>query len=123
MQLSESQSRELFARFRVYASEICDKCGKVRCMDVRIRTSQRAGQLISEMPKSNGRPGPGRGKKGEKGIAKGDGVLTLSELGITRDQSSQWKELAGIKPCANQYQKFMRKQLRKGRPHAGPRCE
>src|ERR1019366_9838925 len=29
VQLSEAQSRELFARFRCYANECCDKCGRV----------------------------------------------------------------------------------------------
>ena len=52
--------------------------------EIRLRAERRAGQLLAEMDKLKGRP------------AKASGATTLSDLGISRDQSSNWQKLASI---------------------------
>jgi hypothetical protein len=67
-----------------------------------IRASRRAGELIAEGQKKGeiavpGDYGRGRSAKTEQmSLTTTSKPKTLPELGITRDQSSQWKELAGI---------------------------
>jgi len=76
-------------------------------MDIRIRASRRAGELIAEGQKRGeiaiqGQPGGVFNKKvtsTQATLLPGSDKpkpVTLEKLGITRDQSSQWKELGGI---------------------------
>jgi hypothetical protein len=58
-----------------------------------IRASTRAGFLIAEMGK-NGQRRP----RGKSHVGAHDMSPKLSDLGISRDQSSQWQQLAGIEP-------------------------
>lgn len=71
-----------------------------RAAEVRIRAERRCGELLIEMEKTGERnsgnePGPGRGNKG---VAPPDtfSKKSLADLGVSRDQSSQWQELARI---------------------------
>lgn len=79
--------------------------GALRSVSYRVRAAQRAGQLLDELKAegklatgSRGR-GPGRGKKGIKVpdslSPKEIAEQHLSDLGVSYDQSSQRKELAG----------------------------
>lgn len=80
----------------VYAQQAKNRDAERKASEVRIRAERRAGELLIEM-KQNGQrhsganPGPGRGN--DKGVARHD---TLSGIGITRDQSSKWQQLAAI---------------------------
>jgi hypothetical protein len=75
---------------------------ELRAMDIRLRASVRAGALIAEgqkngsiaTSKDGGRPNVSTTPTLFQ--AKGKPKTTLSELGISRDQSSQWQQLAGI---------------------------
>ena len=75
---------------------------ELRAMDVRIRASRRAGELIAEGQKSGEIATPGDIGRPRKSSAQTsifppkEKPKTLGELGISHDQSSQWKELAGI---------------------------
>jgi len=66
-------------------------------MDVRIRAAKRAGEMLAEMAK-NGQ----RQKPGDNQYAGGRSARlsppTLSDLGITKNQSSDWQQLAGLEP-------------------------
>lgn len=80
-----------------YARQAKNYDAELRAMDVRIRASQRAGELIAELPKATGARGNPRGR-GARIVPSPTTTAqqTLKELGITRDQSSQWQQLAGI---------------------------
>jgi len=66
----------------------------------RVRAERRCGQLLAETEKAkgaaDGTAGPGRGNA----VARADHVLhrpkTLSEMGVTKDQSSKWQKLAAV---------------------------
>ncbi len=64
-----------------------------RACEIRLRAERKAGKLLSKMEKNKGggdrkSDHPSRGTTGDKS--------TLSDLGITRDQSSRWQSLAGV---------------------------
>jgi hypothetical protein len=80
---------------------------ELRCQDVRVRAAQRAGQLLHEMEQAEkiakrgapkGNTNAGKQTSSSTRIDSAKPAQTLAALGITYDQSSQWKELAGIEP-------------------------
>jgi hypothetical protein len=56
---------------------------------------QRAGELIAQMGKDGTRD---VGKGGDRKSQSRPTTVKLADLGISRDQSSQWQQLAGIDP-------------------------
>jgi len=60
--------------------------------EIRLRAERRAGQLLAEMEKAKGSPG----NQHTGPVERADRSKTLPELGISRDQSSQWQKLAKI---------------------------
>jgi hypothetical protein len=64
--------------------------------EIKVRAERRTGELLAGMEKHTGTPGPGRSKKTPS--SSDDRLLppTLKTLGISRDQSSQWQQLAKI---------------------------
>lgn len=86
-----------------YSKEAKNYDSELRCMDVRIRASQRAGELIAEGQKKGtiARPGGDRKSKRARSLFQSETMIKpqkLENLGITRGQSFQWQQLAGIKP-------------------------
>jgi hypothetical protein len=75
---------------------------ELRAMDVRIRASRRAGELLAEGQKHGEiavQGGDGSNQHAKKQTSSATTFAkpkTLDQLGISRDQSSAWKELAGI---------------------------
>lgn len=57
--------------------------------EIKVRAERRAGQMLAEMPKQAG--ARGTGKKVES-----HDVTPLSELGISKNQSSRWQKLAAV---------------------------
>lgn len=88
---------------RVYARQAGDFEMQNMAAEIRLRAERRAGELLGEM-KANGTrrsegvvtAGPGRGNKNT--VGQDDHVLppTLSDLGISKDQSSRWQQVAAI---------------------------
>jgi len=62
-------------------------------MDIRLRAMIRGGQLIKEGQENGTIAVPGQRKSQ---MSPSTTFKTLEDFGITRDQSSQWKQLAGI---------------------------
>lgn len=58
-----------------------------RACEVRLRAERRAGELLKQID---------RAKRGDGASQTMSGRPTLSELGVTRDQSSNWQRLAGV---------------------------
>jgi hypothetical protein len=66
-----------------YARQAQNTDAERRAAEIRLRAERKAGQLLDKQLK-NGRP------------EKLSGGPTLSDLGITRDQSSQWQKLGAL---------------------------
>jgi len=79
--------RDKAEALRVYAKQAADVDMQNWAAEIRIRAERRAGVLLKEMPKQHG--ARGAGKKVESPRA-----TPLSELGITKTQSSKWQRLA-----------------------------
>jgi len=62
--------------------------------EIKVRAERRAGQLLAEMPKAKGTRGTG---SNQHEVRSYDTTApTLSEMGITKDESSRWQKLAGV---------------------------
>jgi hypothetical protein len=66
-----------------------------QAIEIRLRAERKCGELLAEMVKAKGSAQPGVGRRGSNGMLS-DGSTPLSDLGISRDQSSQWQKLAAI---------------------------
>lgn len=72
-------------------------------IEIELRAKRRLGELVKDMPKAKGAPGPGRGKAGQKaGPALGQ-PPTLASQGIDKRDAHQWQQLAAIP--AKQFEK------------------
>lgn len=69
---------EMYARLAQNVEAEAQAC------EIRLRAERRAGQLLRDMEKLRGRP------------EKASPATTLSDLGVSRDQSSKWQKLASI---------------------------
>jgi len=82
------------------AHQAKNRAAERHAAEIRVRAERRCGQLLKEMPKAkgaaNGAPGPGRGNKTVSDEATAFSSPTLSQLGVTRDQSSEWQKLAEV---------------------------
>jgi hypothetical protein len=66
-----------------------------RCCEIRLRAERKAGILLRQMEKAKGAREPGS----NRGMTRSDAATaskTLGDLGITKDQSSQWQRLADV---------------------------
>lgn len=60
--------------------------------EIKVRAERKAGQMLAEMPKNAGAKGIGTSVL----VSCEDTPKTLSEMGISYDQSSRWQKLAAI---------------------------
>jgi hypothetical protein len=89
-------------------AELIEKTTERKAREIRIRAERKTGELLKETKQNGTRQGQGQPKK-----ETSKGTTFLSDLGITRDQSSKWQQLAEIPEDAP-----------KGRPGpAEPECE
>src|SRR5215813_11607237 len=72
-----------------YARQALNTDAERRAAEIRLRAERKAGQLLTKMKES--------GERADKGQPKVTSTeTTLNDLGITRDQSSQWQRLGAI---------------------------
>lgn len=64
--------------------------------EVRIRAERRAGELLREMKENGQRDSGGRGRIESRGTTQLKNPPRLQDLGITKDQSSKWQQLAAV---------------------------
>lgn len=72
-----------------YARQAQNTDAERRACEIRLRAERKAGQLLAKMPKQHGARGVG------KRVESTD-ATPLSQLGISRDQSSQWQRLGAM---------------------------
>lgn len=72
-----------------YARQAMNTDAERRAAEIRMRAERKAGQLLTEMPKA--KPGP----NGDRSCQTTN-PPTLKDLGITKDQSSQWQQLGAM---------------------------
>lgn len=77
---------------RAYAKQANNKQLEADALEIRKRAERRAGELLTEMKETGERQT--RGSTGG-GRAKSE-AATLQDIGVTKDQSSEWQKLAAI---------------------------
>jgi hypothetical protein len=89
--------RDKAMAMRLYALQARDRVLIDQATEIRLRAERRAGELLAEMEKNKGSRGQGRPSKGGNGERPPkDDAPKLSDLGVTKDQSSRWQKLAGL---------------------------
>jgi hypothetical protein len=83
--------RDKALALEVYARQALNVEAERQACEIRLRAERKAGQLLKQRKKNKG-GGDRRSDHRSKG-ATGD-ASTLSDLGISKDQSSQWQRLA-----------------------------
>lgn len=79
--------RDKALAIEAYAQQAKNTEAERRACEIRLRAERKAGQLLCNMEKNKG----GDPMKREDGVPP-----VLSDLGITRSQSSKWQQLAGV---------------------------
>lgn len=79
----------------MYARQANDHELERQVREIRIRAERACGELLRVAPKAKGSAQPGVGRKGAAGM-RSDGTTALSDLGISKDQSSEWQKLAAV---------------------------
>jgi hypothetical protein len=85
--------RDKAVAMQVYAKQAKDRQLIEHATEIRLRAERKAGELLAEMDKNKGAIA---GKTGRKGRPVLEPTPKLSDLSITKDQSSRWQKLAGI---------------------------
>jgi hypothetical protein len=66
------------------------------CCEIRLRAERKAGEILAATEKAKWAPGPGRGKAGIPAGPAFTETPTLRDLGISKQQSSDWQRLADV---------------------------
>jgi hypothetical protein len=83
--------RDKARAFEAYARLAKNTEAERQACEIRLRAERKAGQLLAQMEKAPG------GQPYQSGHTTGSGSpKPLAELGISKDQSSQWQKLAAI---------------------------
>jgi len=84
--------RDKAEALRVYAKQANDPHMELWAAEIRIRAERKAGAFLHGMEKAKG----GGDQKSNHRSPSGTGGQTLSEIGITKKQSSKWQKMATI---------------------------
>lgn len=87
--------RDKAVAMQCYAQQAKDMELVDHSTDIRMRAEIKGGELLGEMDKNKGAV---PGKTGSKGRPVLDTTLKLSDLGVTKSQSSRWQKLAALSP-------------------------
>ena len=87
--------RDKALAIEVYARQAKNVENERRACEIRLRAERKCGQLLAEMEKAKASPGNQYTGKLDRST-NASGPKTLSDLGITYDQSSKWQQLAKV---------------------------
>jgi len=90
--------RDKAKALEVYAQQAQNFEAERKACEIRIRAERRAGELLREMKEQGLRQRAGDNAGAYRGQTTrlSSSTTTLSDLGITRDQSSKWQHLASV---------------------------
>jgi len=89
--------RDRARAFEIYAKQALNTDAERQAGEARLRAERKAGELLKAMKQNGTRQKPGDNAGAHRGVKRSSGgATTLSDLGVTRDQSSQWQQLADI---------------------------
>jgi N6-adenosine-specific RNA methylase IME4 len=81
---------------QAYAKQAKDRTLIEDATEIRMRAERRAGELLREMEKNKGGGERGVGRRGRNAVAANDRIPRLSDLGVSKTQSSRWQQLANL---------------------------
>jgi hypothetical protein len=82
------KARAMEAYFRLAKNTEAER----QACEIRLRAERKAGQLLAQLDKAKGAPG----NQHTGPVERTDGSKTLADLGISRNQSAQWQQLARV---------------------------
>jgi hypothetical protein len=85
--------RDAAIAWEVYSRQARNVEAERRACEIRLRAERKAGQLLSQMDKAKGAAQPGIGRAGG---TRSDGPTALRDLGVSKQQSSDWQKLGKI---------------------------
>src|SRR6266545_3306948 len=85
---------------QLYAKQAKDTALIGYATEIRLRAERRAGELLKRMAKANGGQVNGRRKKDGSRAKPSIRPPTLTQIGISKTQSSRWQRLANVAPSA-----------------------
>jgi DNA N-6-adenine-methyltransferase (Dam) len=88
--------RDKFVAIQVYAKQAKDTQLLQHATEIRMRAERRAGELLREMEKASGADYGGRPKLDGSRALPSNPPPTLTELGVTKTQSSKWQKCAAL---------------------------
>lgn len=84
--------RDQSIAFEVYFKQAKNTEAERRACEIRLRAERKAGELLARREKAKAAPG----NQYTGPVERRDGSKTLTDLGVTRDQSSRWQQLAKV---------------------------
>lgn len=87
--------RDKAAALEHYARQALNTDAERQACEIRLRAERKAGQLLAKMPKANGHVA-GRNPDGSVRRSTDVTTKTLADLGISKNQSSQWQKLGAM---------------------------
>jgi hypothetical protein len=85
--------RDKAIALETYSKQARNKEAERRAREIRLRAERKAGKLLRAMKKAKGAAQPGIGRAGG---TRSDGPTALRDLGISKEQSSNWQKLADV---------------------------
>ena len=86
--------RDKALAFEAYAKQARNTEAERRACEIRLRAERKAGRLLSQMEKAKGARGSGSNQHRVR--SRDETAPTLSEIGVSKSQSSRWQRLAAV---------------------------
>ena len=77
-----------------YARQAVNTDAERKAIEIRLRAERKVGQLLARTEKAKRGPDKATGQRSQRTTS--DDAPTLADLGITKDQSSQWQKLGAM---------------------------